>query len=124
MNKFNGGYESFNKLEGNITNFQTPCCINPKSLTITENNKHNSYLNFEYTSITDLYISIYINFTEIEHINTNLTTEIKLHKQSSYEKHVICEKKKKFNFKINIPLSMQELDEIFIPEIKSNEKIR
>lgn len=106
---FNNNYTPVHNVTNNIFSYTTPCSIDFDAVVLSSIDPNSTQIKLCYYSKFGVVISIFVNVTEIENIQYNLTEDFKTCEQKSYEKHFLCKEGIDKDIKCLVPMGLNEL---------------
>lgn len=112
---FNNNYAPVHSVTNNIFSYTTPCSMDFDGMSMAQVDSASTQIKLKYFSRFGVVISIFVNVTEIENVQYNLTEDFKTCEQKSYEKHFLCKEGMDKEIKCLVPIGVDDLANIKIP---------
>jgi hypothetical protein len=109
---FNDGYLPEHNVQAQIYSYTAPCSIDPHDMVIGLISNTETLIKFKYSAIVKAIISIFVNVTEHENPQVNVTENLIISKNFSFEKHFLCKSGKDLEIKCHLPLGLKSMKEI------------
>lgn len=109
---FNNEYQPTHNINSQIYSYTAQCSIDPEETVIAQTNEAETLIKLQYSSKLKMMISIFVNVTEYENPQINVTENIFTAEQDSYEKHYLCKPGKNKEIKCKVPLGILKIKEI------------
>ena len=112
---FNNNFTPVHNVSNNIFSYTAPSSLDFDSVALTELDPSSTQLRIRYSSKFGCVISIFVNVTEIENVQYNLTEDFKISEERAYEKHYLCKEGADREIKCVVPIGADELANLSVP---------
>ena len=111
---FNQNYTPVHSVTNQIFSYTTPCSLDFENIIMDSIDESSTQIKLRYSSKFGVVVSIFVNVTEIENVQYNLTEDFKICESKAYEKHYLCKEGLDKEIKCKIPIGADNLADLEI----------